>query len=99
MNTQIPSKEVTKPIVKIRMNRQVTIPKRVFDALGLKEGDFVEVVKLDNTVVITPKRLVDTDEVLTRDEEELVQQGFAELERGESVVWNTLKHDLELRDI
>ena len=31
------------PIVKIRTNRQVTVPKAIFDDLGLKEGDFVEV--------------------------------------------------------
>ena len=29
------------PIIKIRTNRQVMIPKATFDELGLTEGDFV----------------------------------------------------------
>jgi len=33
------------PTVKIRTNRQVTVPKVIFDELGLKEGDFVDVTQ------------------------------------------------------
>jgi AbrB family looped-hinge helix DNA binding protein len=84
------------PIVKIRMNRQVTIPKEVFDDLGLREGDFVEVLRSEDHILVKPKRLVDPDEVLTREEDALVEKGFRQLQRGEHVAWEDLKRDVDL---
>lgn len=84
------------PIVRIRTNRQVTIPKQVFDDLGLQEGDFVEVVRSENTVLIKPKKLVDADDILTLEEQEIVEKGIEQLRRGESVPWSQVKHELEL---
>jgi AbrB family looped-hinge helix DNA binding protein len=49
------------PIVKIRANRQVTIPKAIFDKLRLKEGEYVEVTVQDNAIVLTPKTLLEKD--------------------------------------
>ena len=49
------------PVVKIRTNRQVTIPKIIFEELGLNEGDFVEVTILNDAAIIKPKKLVDRD--------------------------------------
>ena len=83
------------PIVKVRANRQVTIPKLIFDELGLKEGDFVEVILQENQIIITPKRLVDLEETLTPEEEEIVEKGFAQLKRGEYVTWEELKDELD----
>jgi AbrB family looped-hinge helix DNA binding protein len=56
-----PSGGITMPVVKIRTNRQVTIPKTIFDELGLEEGQFVEVVRQQNGVFFKPKKLVDSD--------------------------------------
>lgn len=84
------------PVVKVRTNRQVTIPKVIFDALGLKEGDFVEVTLKKNHIVIAPKRLVDPEDTLTPEEEKIVDKGFAQLKRGEYVTWEELKHELDL---
>jgi len=84
------------PIVKIRTNRQVTIPKIISDSLGLKEGDFVEVTSNGSDIVIRPKRLVDSEDVLSREEEELVERGFNQLKKGEYVAWKELKHELGL---
>ena len=83
-------------IVKIRTNRQVTVPKVIFDELGLKEGDFVEVSLQGTDIVIKPKRLVDVEESLSPEEEKLVEKGFKELKRGEVVAWKELKHELDL---
>lgn len=47
------------PIVKINTNRQVTIPKPIFDDMGLQEGGFVEVTRYKDHIVIKPKKLVD----------------------------------------
>jgi AbrB family looped-hinge helix DNA binding protein len=49
------------PVVKIRTNRQVSIPKVIFDDLNLQEGDFVAVKKLNGGVFFKPKKLIDAD--------------------------------------
>ena len=48
-------------VVKIRTNRQVTIPKVIFDALNLNEGDFVEVSRQHDAVLFQPKKLINRD--------------------------------------
>ena len=47
---------------KITRNYQVSIPKNVRDALGLQEGDYVEVEERDGEIVMVPKRLIDADQ-------------------------------------
>ncbi len=81
-------------VVKIRTNRQITIPKRIFDELGLREGDFVQISVEGSRIVIVPKRLVDLEDVLSPEEEELVARGFEELKRGEYVTWAELRDEL-----
>ena len=83
-------------VVKIRTNRQVTVPKVIFDELGLKEGDFVEVSRNGQNIVIKPKRLVDVGDTLSPEEEKLVDKGFMQLKRGDSVLWTELKDELDL---
>ena len=83
------------PIGKIGQRRQVVIPKEIFEALGLKTGDFVEVTQVKRTVVIKPKRLVDAEDVLTPEEERAVRRGEAQLRRGEYVTLEDLEHDLD----
>jgi len=83
-------------ISKLGQRRQVVIPKEVCEALGLEEGDFVEVKRKNNTVVIKPKKLVDPDDLLTPEEEELVQKGEAQLRKGEYVSWPDLKKKVKL---
>ena len=82
------------PTVKIRTNRQVTVPKVIFDDLGLKEGDYVDVSRQGSEIVIRPKRLVDLDDTLSPEEEKLVEKGFRELRQGKSVAWSALKDEL-----
>ena len=82
------------PTVKIRTNRQVTVPKVIFDDLGLKEGDYVDVCRQGSEIVIRPKRLVDLDDTLSPEEEKLVEKGFRELRQGKSVAWSALKDEL-----
>ncbi len=46
-------------VVKIGRSRQVVIPKRLHDALGLTPGDYLDVELKQGKVVMTPKTLVD----------------------------------------
>lgn len=47
------------PVVKIGISRQVVIPKKIHDQLGLAPGDYLEVELREGKVVFTPKTLVD----------------------------------------
>jgi AbrB family looped-hinge helix DNA binding protein len=81
-------------IFTVGTNRQVTVPKVIFDDLGLKEGDYVDVSLQGSDIVIRPKRLVDFDDTLSPEEEQLVEKGFRELRQGKSIAWNELKDEL-----
>jgi len=86
---------VVSSIGRVGKRRQVVIPKRFCEDLGLREGDFVEVQRSKGAVVIKPKRLVDPDDILTPNGETIVRRGEAELRRGEHVSLTMLHHDLE----
>ncbi len=53
----------TMAVSKIGQRRQVTIPKDLFAEMGLKEGDFIEVVPFNDGIFIKPKKLVDAGNV------------------------------------
>lgn len=60
------------PIGKVGKRRNVVIPQDICDEVGIQEGDFVEVVAVNDTVVIRPKKLVDArDFRVVRDHEEI----------------------------
>ena len=66
------------PISKLGQRRQVVIPKEICDALGLEEGDFVEVTRAEGKIIVTPKKLVDADEVLTPAQRAVIDERLAE---------------------
>lgn len=66
------------PIVKLGRSRQVVIPKKIHDRLGLASGDYLEVELKDNQMLLTPKTLVDKHpeiEARLREAEEDVKAG------------------------
>ena len=64
------------PAVKIGTSRQVVIPKKIHDAIGLTPGDYLEVELRDGKVVLTPKSLVD------KQINEHLAEGLEDLKRG-----------------
>jgi AbrB family looped-hinge helix DNA binding protein len=46
-------------VVKIGASRQVIIPKKIHDRLGLEAGDYLEVELRDDKVILTPKALIE----------------------------------------
>ena len=81
-------------VSRIGQRRQVVIPKAVFDALDLQEGDFLEITVERGRLAAQPKRLVDVGEVLTKSEAAKVRQGEAQLKAGRSKPWRTVKREL-----
>jgi AbrB family looped-hinge helix DNA binding protein len=45
--------------VKIGASRQVIIPKKVYEQLGLATGDYLDVTVHDGGLLMSPKTLVD----------------------------------------
>ena len=84
------------PISKLGQRRQVVIPKEICDELGLQEGDFAEVTSTEGKVIIKPKKLIDADDILTPEEEKLVRKGEAQLKKGQHVLWDDVKQQLNL---
>ena len=81
-------------VSRIGQRRQVVIPKKLFEALQLQEGDFVEVTVERGRLAMQPKRLVDVDDILTSGQAAKVRQGEAQLKAGKSKPWRTVKHEL-----
>ncbi len=63
------------PAVKIGASRQVVIPKKIHDKLGLTPGDYLDVELKDNRVVLTPKVLV----------EKRLAEGLEDLKKGRTL--------------
>lgn len=82
------------PISRLGKRRQVVIPKTVCEALGLREGDFLEVIRRRDRITIKPKKLVDAEDTLTPEEEKIVARGFRQLKRGNYITWDQLKREL-----
>ena len=84
-------------ISKLGQRGQVVIGKDIRKELGLKSGDFLEVIlSPDHKIIITPKKLVDLEDTLTEEEEKLVAEGFEEYKKGNFIPWNQLKNELGL---
>ena len=90
-------------VVKIMGHGQVTIPKEIRDALGLKKGDLAEAELRGNEIVITPKRLVDRTEKAWEEMKALLEEvharnkGFTEEEVAADVLQAIAEHRREKR--
>jgi AbrB family looped-hinge helix DNA binding protein len=72
MKTQV----VRRSAVKLGASRQVVIPKKIHDELGLAAGDYLEVEVAAGKVVFTPKALVD------RRIEKRLAEGLEDIKKG-----------------
>jgi hypothetical protein len=74
--------------------RQVVIPRDVLETPNLHEGDLVAFAEHKNGVLIKPRRVVDAGDTLTPAEATVVRRGEAQLKRGDSKPWHTVKNSL-----
>jgi AbrB family looped-hinge helix DNA binding protein len=60
MNIQLAhKKDIVMPTVKVGASGQIVIPKKLYDELKLAPGDYIEVERHGNKLVLTPKELVE----------------------------------------
>jgi len=46
-------------IMKISSQRQIRIPKKMMEALGIEQGDYVEIDVKEGHLVLKPRKLID----------------------------------------
>jgi AbrB family looped-hinge helix DNA binding protein len=80
---------------RVGQRRQVVIPREILETLKLQAGDLVAFAEQKDGVLIKPKRAVDPDEKLSPEEAKIVRRGEAQLKRGQSKPWRTVKHALQ----
>jgi AbrB family looped-hinge helix DNA binding protein len=92
----VPESSAPAALSRIGQRRQVVIPKSVFDALRLKEGDLVEVTTDQGRVSMKPKKPLDADDTLTLEESSKVRHALKQARAGNTRPWNDVKRDLGL---
>lgn len=90
----------TASLTKVTRNGQITLPTGVRRALGIEEGDFIEVQVREDQVVLTPKRLVDKSQAYfwTRSWQAAETEAEADIKAGRVRVFDSadaLIEDLE----
>ena len=60
------------PHSKITSSHRITIPKPVFEKLGLKVGDMIEVIEENGKVVLIPQQMVYNPPKLSKREQEIL---------------------------
>jgi bifunctional DNA-binding transcriptional regulator/antitoxin component of YhaV-PrlF toxin-antitoxin module len=81
-------------IGRVGQRRQVVIPREMLETLNIREGDFVAFAQKQNGVLITPRRMVDPDDVLTPEQSALVKKAERQMREGKFVTLAQLRHDL-----
>lgn len=70
-------------LIQIREKGQITISSRIRKELGIRKGDYLEIVKEDDKIVITPKILVDKVSVnLSAKGEEMLKEAIDDVKKG-----------------
>ena len=78
-------------LVQIREKAQITIPSRIRKELGIKNGDYLEIVKEDNKIVIIPKILVDKVSVnLSAKGEKMLKEAMDDVREGKVKIHNNV---------
>lgn len=64
------------PLVKITRSRQVTIPKKLFEELELEQGDYIEVIREGEQLILRPQDVVDRERAVAKDQLQKLLEGI-----------------------
>lgn len=82
--------------VKLTSQHQITIPKRICQALRLRGGDRLEVIVMSgHKLLLKPKKLIDADDPAYRLGQEILE-AEGQIKRGETVPWSEVKRQHRL---
>jgi AbrB family looped-hinge helix DNA binding protein len=81
------------PLIQVREKAQITIPSRIRKELGIKKGDYLEIVKEDDKIVLIPKILVDKVSVnLSAKGEEMLKEAIDDVKKGKVKIHKDVTH-------
>jgi AbrB family looped-hinge helix DNA binding protein len=75
-------------LVKLRSRGQITIPREIRSALGLADGDLMEIKTVGRKIVLTPQRPVDyskfpnADDEYTPEQRKIIDASLDEAQKG-----------------
>ncbi len=77
--------------VKLTSQHQITIPKRICQALRLQGGDRLEVIVMSgHRLLLKPKKLIDADDAAYRLGKQILE-AEGQIKKGEVVPWSEVK--------
>ena len=80
-------------LIQVREKAQITIPSGIRKELGIKKGDYLEIVKEDDKIVIIPKILVDKVSVnLSAKGEEMLKEAIDDVKKGKVKIHTDVTH-------
>ena len=83
-------------LIQVREKAQITIPSRIRKELGIKKGDYLDIVKEDDKIVIIPKILIDKVSVnLSAKGEEMLKEAINDVKKGKVKTYNNVKHFID----
>ena len=81
------------PLIQVREKAQITIPSKIRKELGIKKGDYLEIVKEDDRIVIIPKILIEKTSVnLSAKGEEMLKEAIDDVKKGKVKINDNLTH-------
>jgi AbrB family looped-hinge helix DNA binding protein len=71
-------------LVKVKTKAQITLPLKVRQALGIEEGDYLQVVVQGNKIVLVPQALVTKlpPVSLSEEGERMLEEAFEDVREG-----------------
>ena len=80
-------------LIQVREKAQITIPSKIRKELGIKKGDYLEIAKEDNRIVITPKILIEKVSVnLSAKGEEMLKEAIDDIKKGKVKIHDNVTH-------
>jgi len=80
-------------LIQVREKAQITIPSKIRKELGIKKGDYLEVAKEDDRIVIIPKILIEKVSVnLSEKGEEMLKDAIDDVKKGKVKIHNNVIH-------
>jgi len=80
-------------LIQVREKAQITIPSKIRKELGIKKGDYLEIVKEDDRIVIIPKILIEKTSVnLSAKGEEMLKEAIDDVKKGKVKINDNLTH-------
>ena len=80
-------------LIQVREKAQITIPSKIRKELGIKKGDYLEIAKEDDRIVLIPKILIEKVSVnLSAKGEEMLKEAIDDVKKGKVKIHNNVAH-------